>query len=406
MEKATISGIVELIANVWQGDVTLPKNVAEQFFKDGETLNKERIIIKDNFDGTFTFTRNNIVSTAKENGHIYKMPSFADEVKCLMKSALNDGKSYNFMLTGPMGTGKTEFVYEIAKEQGLKVFQINGSETLTPMDFQGSMAVKVDEKTGQNYTVFEKGVLYRAFIEGTEVDENGNQILYNADGTVNTDGNGFPKVIGKPAIFFLDEFASILPEVFLGVFNRVMEIQRNSADGRYMEIAGENGKVIKSHPAMCMFFSGNTVGAGNSGKYQMSYTAQSNRMDESTLNRISVTYAFGYNKVAERNIAMGLLNDDFEVEKLLKLRDDMRNLYRNEKVERLFSTRTIVQICNVAVAFRKAGFNDWITRAIKSSIFNQLPENDKNAWNETIRAIWNVDIMGSMQKEKNEYDYF
>ena len=404
MENATMTTIIDLIANVWQGDVTLPSGVAEQFIEDTETLNKERILVKNNFDGTYTFTRNNIKSSAPA-GHTYQMPKFANEVKCLMSNALKSGKSYNFMLTGPMGTGKTEFVYEIAKEQGLKVFQINGSENLTPFDFHGSMAVKVDEKTGQNYTCFDKGILYRAFIEGTEVDGNGNQILYNADGTVNTDGSGFPKVIGKPAIFFLDEFASILPEVFLGVFNRVMEIQRNSADGRYMEIPGENGKIVKSHPAMCMFFSGNTVGTGNNGRFQMSYTAQSNKMDESTLNRISVTYAFGYNKMAERNIAMGMLNDDFEVERLLKLRDDMRVMYRNEKVERLFSTRTLVQICNVAVAFRQSGFTDWITRAIKSSIFNQLPENDKNAWNETVRAIWNVDFIAEENTE-TEYDYF
>jgi MoxR-like ATPase len=403
---ATISTIIDLVSNVWQGDVTLPKAMAEQFINDTEMLNKERILVKDNFDGTMTFTRNNIVSVVKEDGHKYEMPDFSNQVKAHIQSALNGGKSCNIMLTGPMGTGKTEFVYEIAKQMGdLRVFQINGSETLTPMDFYGSMVVKVDKTTGQNYTDFEKGILYQAFIEGTEVDANGNQILYNADGTVNTDGTGEPKVIGKPAIFFLDEFAAMLSETFLAIFNRAMQIPRKDGESRSIEITGDNNRIVKSHPAMCMFFAGNTVGTGNNGKYQMSYTAQSNKMDESTLNRMASGYKFGYNLDAERNIAMGLLNDDYEVEKLLKLRDDMRTMYVNEKVERLFSTRTIVQICNTAKTYRKAGFKNWITDAIKSTIFNMLPETDQNAWNETVRAIWNVDFMADERKTKQKYFY-
>ena len=404
MENTVSLTIEDLISAVWQGDITLPKKTANNLI-NAETLNKERIVIKDNHDGTITLSRNNIIENKVVNGHKYEMPPFADEVRCLLKKALHDGKTYNFMLTGPMGTGKTEFVYELAKEFGFKVFQINGSENLTTFDFHGTMAVKVDDKTNQNYTYFDKGVLYKAFIEGTEVDSDGNQILYNEDGTVNTDGSGKPKVIGKPAIFFLDEFASVLPEVFLGVFNRCMEIPRKDGEGRYMEIQGENGKVIKSHPAMCMFFSGNTVGTGNNGQYQMAYTAQSNKMDESTLNRISVTYAFGYNRTAEYNIAMGALNDELEVERLLQLRDNLRNMYKNGNVERLFSTRTLVQICNVASAYR-SNFKDWIMRAIKNTVFNGLSDTDKNAWNETIRMIWGVDLMADMANQKQKYDYF
>ena len=402
---ATISTIIDLVSNVWQGDVTLPTAIAEQFIGN-ETLDNERILVKNNFDGTYTFTRNNLTASVPVESHKYEMPEFADKVRCHIKSALNGGKSCNILLTGPMGTGKTEFVYEIAKEMGnLKVFQINGSENLTQMDFYGSMVVKVDNKTGQNYTDFDKGVLYKAFIEGTEVDNDGNQILYNADGSINTDGTGTPKVIGKPAIFFLDEFAAMLPEVFLGIFNRAMEVPRNDGESRSIEIVGDNNRVVKSHPAMCMFFAGNTVGTGNNGRFQMSYTAQSNKMDESTLNRMASGFKFGYNLKAERNIATGLLNDDFEVERLLKLRDDMRIMYVNEKVERLFSTRTLVQICNTAKTYRTAGFANWITEAIKSSIFNQLPENDRNAWNETIRAIWNVDFIAEETNDKASYFY-
>ena len=365
--NTTIVNLVDLIANVWQGDVTLPKDTADNLI-NAETLNKERIVIKNNHDGTITFSRNNIIENKAVNGHKYEMPPFADNVRCLLKNAQNGGKSCNIMLTGPMGTGKTEFVYEIANEMGYKVFQINGSENLTQFDFFGTMAVKVDDKTNQNYTYFDKGVLYRAFIEGTEVDSNGNQILYNEDGTINTDGSGKPKVIGKPAIFFLDEFASVLPEVFLGVFNRCMEIPRNNGESRTIEIVGDNGRIVKSHPAMCMFFSGNTVGTGNNGQYQMSYTAQSNKMDESTLNRITTGFKFGYNLKAEYNIAMSALNDELEVERLLQLRDNLRNMYKNELTERLFFYKDIgtdLQCCK----YISASKNEKLAYASNTNIY-------------------------------------
>lgn len=291
--------------------------------------------------------------------------------------------------------GKTEFVHELAKEFGCKVFQINGSEGLTNADFYGNMSVAVDEKTSQNYTFFEKGALYRAFIEGTKLDADGNQIL---------DANGEPIVVGNPAFFFLDEFAAMLPEVFLGVFNRAMEIPRENGKGRSIEIPMDNGRVVKSHPSMVMFFAGNTVGTGNNGRYQMGFTAQGNKMDESTRNRITAYFHFGYSKSAEESIVTAMLNDDCETEKLLSFRDNVRNLFRNEKVETLFTTRSIVATCNMAKCFRDNGKSNWLADAIRVAVFNGLPETDKPAFNETIRMIWGVDIMAE-ESRKTDYDY-
>lgn len=291
--------------------------------------------------------------------------------------------------------GKTEFVYEIAREFGLKVFQVNGSEGLTMDDFFGTMAVGIDEKTQQNYTYFDKGPLYRAFIEGTKVDENGDQVL---------DENGDPIVVGKPAVFFLDEFAAMLPEVFLGVFNRAMEIPRQSGRGRSIEVSRDNGRVVKSHPGMVMFLAGNTVGTGNGGRFQMGYTAQGNKMDESTRNRVTGFYRFGYNREAEKSVAVSILNDDYETERLMRFRDHARDMFRNEKVETLFTTRSIVATCEVARNFRRNGESDWMANALCVAVLNGLPETDKPAFNEQIRLIWGVDFM---QKEScgNGYDF-
>ena len=383
----------ELVRKVWKGDVVLDDNDAVKYIDDanGKRLMEEGVVVVR--DGSvITFTRHNPI-VRNVVSHKYRMPDFADQVRGLVRQSIDGDGMVNLLLQGAMGTGKTEFVYEIAREFGLKVFQVNGSEGLTMDDFFGTMAVGIDERTQQNYTYFDKGPLYRAFIEGTKVDENGDQVL---------DENGDPIVVGKPAVFFLDEFAAMLPEVFLGVFNRAMEIPRQNGKGRSIEIPRDNGRVVKSHPGMVMFLAGNTVGTGNGGRFQMGYTAQGNKMDESTRNRVTGFYKFGYNKEAEKSIALSMLNDDYEAERLMRFRDNARNMFRNEKVETLFTTRSIVATCEVARNFRKNGERDWMANAICVAVLNGLPETDKVAFNEQIRLIWGVDFM---QKESNNTTY-
>ena len=383
----------ELVKKVWKGDVTLDEQESSKYIDDANSkrLMEEGIIVVR--DGNkITFTRHNPV-IKNVVSHKYKMPAFADQVRSLVRQSINGDGMVNLLLQGCAGTGKTEFVYEIAREFGLKVFQVNGSEGLNMDDFFGTMAVGIDERTQQNYTYFDKGPLYRAFIEGTKVDGDGNQVL---------DENGDPIVVGKPAVFFLDEFAAMLPEVFLGVFNRAMEIPRQNGKGRSIEIPRDNGRVVKSHPGMVMFLAGNTVGTGNGGRFQMGYTAQGNKMDESTRNRVTGFYKFGYNKEAEKSIALSMLNDDYEAERLMRFRDNARNMFRNEKVETLFTTRSIVATCEVARNFRKNREKDWMANALCVAVLNGLPETDKVAFNEQIRLIWGVDFM---QKESNNTTY-
>ena len=385
----------ELVRKVWKGDVVLDDNDAVKYIDDanGKRLMEEGIVVVRDGSG-ITFTRHNPI-VRNVVSHRYRMPDFADQVRGLVRQSIDGDGMVNLLLQGAMGTGKTEFVYEIAGEFGLKVFQVNGSEGLTMDDFFGTMAVGIDEKTQQNYTYFDKGPLYRAFIEGTKVDENGDQVL---------DENGDPIVVGKPAVFFLDEFAAMLPEVFLGVFNRAMEIPRQSGRGRSIEVSRDNGRVVKSHPGMVMFLAGNTVGTGNGGRFQMGYTAQGNKMDESTRNRVTGFYRFGYNREAEKSVAVSILNDDYETERLMRFRDHARDMFRNEKVETLFTTRSIVATCEVARNFRRNGESDWMANALCVAVLNGLPETDKPAFNEQIRLIWGVDFM---QKEScgNGYDF-
>ena len=383
----------ELIAKVWKENVSMPKKQAEDYLVNDDVLAKEGVVvIEDN--GQITFTKHNVAPKATV-AHKYIMPDFADEVRCLIKKSMDGKGSCNLCLNGSAGTGKTEFVHELAREFGVKVYQVNGSEGLTNADFYGTMSVGIDQNTKQNYTYFEKGPLYKAFIEGTKLDADGNQVL---------DADGEPIVVGKPAFFFLDEFAAMLPEVFLGVFNRAMEIPRAHGKGRSIEVTLDNGRVVKSHPSMVMFLAGNTVGTGNGGKYQMGYTAQGNKMDESTRNRITGFYQFGYSKKAEERVATSMLNDDYEVSRLMKFRDNIRNMFKTEKVETLFTTRSIVATCEVAGTFRDSKMKDWLANALRVAVLNGLPETDKPAFNEQIRIIFGQDFMAE-ESRNNDYDY-
>ena len=393
--------IQDIIKSVWNGE-TVEVTLEQYNTIPSDVISNEGIVVSFENDKALLSSKNR-APVRPRMGHKYEMPPFADNVRALLKRALDGVKSCNIMLYGPMGTGKTEFVNEIAREMGFKVFHVTGVEEKGEDAFYGHMVCKIDKTIGQNYTPFEKGPLYRAFIEGTELDANGDQILYDEQGNVTTDPSGMPRVVGRPAIFFLDEFAALRPEVFLGVFNRALEIPRNGS--RSIEITAENGKTIKSHPSMVMFFAGNTSGVGNSGKYQFGYTAQSNRMDASTLNRMVARFEFGYNLKAEDAIARGALNNDLEADRLMAMAKSLRELYLNEKVETLFSTRNIVSITDAAQAYRAMGGGRWMVDAIRDSVFNGLPEGDKTAWNEVIRALWNVDLIQESIDAKSK-DYF
>jgi len=312
-------------------------------------------------------------------------------------------KSANVVLYGSAGSGKSEFVHEIANIAGFsKIYQVNGREDMDSSDFLGDKTIVIDKESGQNKIEWNKGPLYRAFIEGTEVDEKGNQILYNEYGEVVTDGSGKPKVIGKPGLFFLDEFAAINPSVFLAVFNRAMEIPREAGCSRSIEISGDGGRIVKSHPGFAMFLAGNTVGRGTDNEGEMGYTAQNNIMDDSTLNRITATYHFGFNLEAEKEIMTKKFKDEEIVNKMIRFRDEIRKQWVESKIETLFSTRSIVSVCDLAMMFEKMKIKDFVPLAIFRSVFSSLKDREKAGWNETIRNVFSFDVMNFYnKKEKN-----
>ena len=325
----------------------------------------------------------------------YIMPLFTDEIKglfaCAKDWAVN--RSVNLRFVGPHVSGKTIFANLIAPESGFsRVYQINGHADMDSSSFLGEKTVVVDKATSQNYIKYQKGILELAMIEGLELDENGDA-KYDAD--------GMPKVIGKPAMLFIDEYAAI-PEHISIVLNRVMEIPP-AGNGRRIEISGDMARRVVSHPGFCLVLSGNTYGKGCESGKTSGYTAQDIQQDDSTLDRISATYEFGYSLDAERMYIEDAIDDDVQVTQFIKFVEDIRKERISENVMTLLSTRAIVNICQLAKSFKSVGMKNAMVTAIYRSVFSGLREVERDAWAEKLNIYFAYDVRQLGRKDKNVF---
>ena len=112
---------------------------------------------------------------------------------------------------------------------------------------------------------------------------------------------------------------------------------------------------------------------------------------------------FGYNRIAEQEIAEVKLQDDFQVDNLMKFRDTARRMFKDDgKVETLFSTRNVIEICECAKSYREGGIKNWMLEAVRDCFYNGLSEQDKPAFNEIARMVWGKDLVSS---QNADYDY-
>lgn len=325
------------------------------------------------------------ISNNKERlGVGYIVPPFYDTMKLNFQGINNheNFKSKNILFVGHKGTGKTTCVSHLAKDCGFdKIYHQNGTSEMGVADFLGSKTVLIDNNTKQNFIHFQKGALYRAFIHGTELDSDGNQVLYDENGEVTQSSFGKPKVIGSPALYFLDEFEAVDPCTFLSIFNRAMEVPINRGESRTLEISEDGGRVIKSHPSFMLILGGNLLGKGIENDSQMGYTAQNNQHDDSTLDRIDLVYEFGYNLKAENYIMYNFLQDDMYIDKMKVFIKKVREQWETGNVDTLFSTRNLVSFCNQFETYSDSmNFEDALMLSFRESIYNVLRHKERKAW--------------------------
>jgi hypothetical protein len=191
--------------------------------------------------------------------HTYVLPKFHNRMKALIQ----DESSLITCGTGGTGTGKTCHMRIMAKELGMKLFLINCKKDMDTASFIGEKTVSVDEKTAQNFVEFVEGSVIKAMVEG--LDEDGNEV-------------------GAPGLLVIDEFPMIPSWIAIG-FNNLLEGFSNK---RKLVLDSDGGRVVESHSGFRIVLLGNTIGKGLNGINDANYTAQTDALDASTLDRISL----------------------------------------------------------------------------------------------------------------------
>jgi len=299
--------------------------------------------------------------------HTYCPPRFYKDIIDMY----NLPEPIDLLFVGPTGCGKTTFAKWLGDQLGRPVYLIRGSEELTKDELWGGKTVEIDEASQQNHIVYKDGVVVRAMLEG--LDENGEEV-------------------GPPAILFVDEFAAIRSEVGLH-FNHLA-----GCDDVRRTITLDDGRTITSHSGFRIIFAGNTKGRGAADLAQMAYTAQSQALDISTLDRLIVV-EFGYDKRAEKAIMQQKTGDDRITEKVLQIRDQIRSHIKQGALSTPFSTRTIVNIARQYLAVNK------LEKALYYACMTRLLPEEKVKYNEVCHTILAVDILKKFEDSSGDYDY-
>lgn len=271
---------------------------------------------------------------------------------------------HNFVAGGIVvhNCGKDRLVHHLGRELGRKVFQINCRGDMGSEIFFGEKTVEIDEASKQNKVSFVKGLVEQALTEG--LDEQGNEI-------------------GVPGILFITEAASMPAHVAIGI-NRLLE---SDDTRRTFVIDQDGGRVVRGHSGLRIVLAANTVGRGSTGMEASAYTAQTDALDISLINRIAACFRMGYDREVERHILAEKIGDDRVAALVIKFRDAIRDHIRQGKLTSPFSTAHIVHIADMYRIFGDLG------KAIYYVVFEFLMPEEKAIYNETAQLILAKDLL-------------
>ena len=284
---------------------------------------------------------------------------------------LLDDASHVLWFSGPTGTGKTVLAHYLANELDMELFQINCHPDMGDESFFGEKTIVVDPDTAQNKIEFQEGIVTKAMQAGLDAD--GNEV-------------------GKPGLLFIDEAGS-MPTTSIAL-NRLLE---SDDPRRTITLEHDGGRVVRSHSKFRIILAANTTGRGATDMAQALYTAQMDALDGSLLNRIAMTFRFGYDRNVEKHIAMEKIGNDKVVSKVLKYRDAIRDNIRAGKLSTPFSTRSIVQIADAYRIFMD------LPKAIYYTTFEQLLPEEKPVYNEIAVAQLGKDILKEFVQADIDY---
>jgi MoxR-like ATPase len=299
-----------------------------------------------------------VLPTIKRHQHSYVVPKFAKD----FLSVLTDMASHVVWITGPTQCGKDRVVHYAGRELGRKVVQINCHGTMSSGTIFGEKTIEIDKESMQNKIVFQKGMIEEALTEG--LDENGNEV-------------------GAPAILFITEAASMPSRVAIAL-NRLLE----SDDARRtFVIDADGGRVVRGHSGMRIVFASNTVGRGATSLESSAYSAQTDALDISLLNRVAVFFRMGYDREVERHILSEKIGDDRISALVINFRDSIRKFIKDGRLTSPFSTAHIVHISDMYRVFGDIG------KAIYYVMFESIMPEEKPIYNEQAKLYFGKDLL-------------
>jgi len=304
----------------------------------------------------------------KRSQHTFLAPKSSSD----LIDILGDEASHVVWFQGPTGCGKTVLAHYLARELGMVLYQINGHAEMGHEDFFGDKTVEIDEASGQNHMVYQDGPAVLAMEEG--LDENGNEV-------------------GPPAILFIDEAASIPPHIAIGL-NRLLE---SDDPRRTITLTKDKGRVVRSHSGMRIILGANTIGRGVTDLNDAAHTAQTDALDISLLNRISVVFRFGYNRKVERHILQEKIGDDRIVKQIEDYRDAIRDHIRAGQCSTAFATRDLVKVADQYRIFKNLG------KAIYYAVFGILLPEERAIYNETFMRLHGTDLIKEFTEDDVDY---
>jgi len=308
------------------------------------------------------------VPVLRRSQHTYRPPAMVKDIMDL----LVDEASHVLWFKGPTGSGKTVAAHYIAKSLGRPLFQINCHYGMGPESLVGERTIAIDEKTGQNCIQYVEGIVVKAMQCG--LDRDGNEV-------------------GAPGLLFIDE-AGAMPTQVAIMLNRLLE---SDDPRRTITLEHDGGRVVRSHSGFRMILAANTCGRGANTMNEAFYTAQTDALDISLLNRIAAVFRFGYDREVEKAILMEKIGDDKVVKQVLKFRDSIRDALKAGRLSTPFSTRHLVKIADL---FRI--FHD-LSKAIYLAVMEQLLPQEQAIYNETILGQLGKDVVEEFTQDNIDY---
>lgn len=304
--------------------------------------------------------------------HKYVLPPFHAD----MIDALKDPSAPVIYGVGPTGTGKTTHMKHIAAELDMEFRSVNCRRDMDTASFTGDKTVDIDTDSGQNFVTFLDGPVIEAMKVG--LDDDGNEI-------------------GRPALLVIDEAPMIPSWIAIG-FNNLLE----SNDGRRKYVLTEDGgRVVRAHSGFRIVMLGNTIGRGITDLSGAGYTAQTEALDDSTLDRVCAVFEYGYHRRAEESIIREKVGDVEIYNKIVAFRDAMRKFRREGKLTIPFSTRLIVQLCD--------GYRVWgdIKKALRYTVLTKVSgiSGDRKSYIEAILSEFSIDFGADSRDNDGDFDY-